>query len=78
MEEKVIKKVYKFYDRDENCFTVADQKEVDRIMKGGRIPFSERVKTPHHITYKTLRRRPARVEVISTIERVQRFQFFTP
>lgn len=78
LKEETTKVIYKFYDRDENCYVVpgACEEKIARILEGGRIYFFVPVKTPHYVTFKRVRRRPARVEVISTIERTEELKFF--
>ena len=69
--EEVLDIVYIFYDKDDHAYRVHDKEEVDRIMKGGRFWVTDWVQTPYYREPKRLRRRPVRIEKVTTIRRTE-------
>lgn len=72
VEEKVLKRVWKFYDRDGHMEWTADPETADEILnKGKRIKFSYPVQGDCYVHFEGVRRRPMRVEVVTTLERTE-------
>ena len=69
--EEVLDIVYIFYDKDDHAYRVHDKEEVDRIMKGGRFWVTDWVQTLYYREPKRLRRRPVRIEKVTTIRRTE-------
>lgn len=71
MMEEVLDIVYVFYDKDEHAYRVHDKNEVDRILKGGRFWVTDWVQREHYREPVKYRRRPVRIEKITTIRRTE-------
>ena len=71
MMEEVLDIVYIFYDKDDHAYRVHDKDEVDRIMKGGRFWVTDWVQTEHYREPVKFRRRPVRIEKVTTIRRTE-------